>query len=84
MDDRLERVVDVVGRIARTALIPWGGAEACLDLCETAIRSVTEAQLTAAQVIAVDPARAIVATTANMTRDIGAAQLSAARWILDV
>jgi hypothetical protein len=45
---------------------------------------VTEAQLTAAQVIGVDPARAIVATTANMTRDIGAAQLSAARWILDV
>lgn len=84
MDDRFERVIDVAGRIARTALIPWGGAEACLDVCETAIRSVTEAQLTAAHAIGVDPVRAIVATTAHMTRDIGAAQMSAARWILDV
>ena len=46
MDDVLGRVVDAVGTVARAALIPWGGAEACVDAYETAIRAVTDAQLT--------------------------------------
>jgi hypothetical protein len=80
----LERVLDAVGRIGRTALVPWGGAEACLDAYETAVRAVMDAQLNAARLIHVEPARSVLASTAHMTRDVGAAHLSAARWILDV
>ena len=83
-DGVLDRLLDAVGRIGRTALVPWGGAEACLDAYETAVRAVTDAQLTAARLIEVKPVRAVLASTAHATRDVGAAHLSAARWILDV
>lgn len=83
MDDVLERAADVAGKIGRTALAPWGGAETCLDAYETAIRAVTEAQLNAARAIGVDPLRSALASAAHLTRDIGAAQLSSVRWILD-
>ena len=49
MEDVLERVVDVIGRVGRTVLVPWGGAEACVDAYETAVRAVTDAQLGAAR-----------------------------------
>jgi 3-methyladenine DNA glycosylase/8-oxoguanine DNA glycosylase len=84
MDDRLEHVVDIVGRVARTAMVPWGGAEACLDAYEAAIRAATDAQLNVARVVGVEPMRSFVASCADLTRDIGAAHLSSARWILDV
>jgi hypothetical protein len=84
MHDGFERAVDAVGRVAKTVLAPWGGAEVCLDVCEAAIRAVTDAQLNAARVISVEPARSFVASCASMTRDIGAAHLSRVRWILDV
>lgn len=83
-DDVLSRVLDAVGRAGRTALVPWGGAEACLDAYETAVRAVTDAQLNAARVIDLEPARSVLASSAHLTRDVGAAHLSAARWILDV
>jgi hypothetical protein len=83
MDDRFEQVVDAVGRVARTAMAPWGGAEACLDAYEDAIRAASDAQLSVARAIAVEPVRSFVASCANLTRDIGAAHLSGARWILD-
>jgi hypothetical protein len=83
MDDVLGRAADVVGKIGRTALAPWGGAETFLDAYETAIRAVTDAQLNAARAIGVDPLRSALAATAHLTRDIGAAQLSSVRWILD-
>jgi hypothetical protein len=83
MDDRLEQAVDVVGRIARTALAPWGGAAACLDAYEAAVRMATDVQLSMAQAITVEPARSLVASSAHLTRDVGAATLSSARWILD-
>jgi hypothetical protein len=84
MDDLLERAVDAAGRAARTVLVPWGGAEACVDAYETAIRAVTDAQLSAAHAIDVEPARSVIASCAHLTRDIGAAHLSGVRWILDV
>ena len=37
-----------------------------------------------AHAVPLQPARAIVALCADMTRDVGAVQVSAARWILDV
>jgi hypothetical protein len=83
-DDVLERAVDVAGRVARTALVPWGGAEACVDAYEAAVRAVTDAQLGAARAIDVEPMRSVLAACAHLTRDIGAAHLSSARWILDV
>ena len=84
MDDRFEHAVDAMGRMARTAMLPWGGAEACLDAYEAAIRAATDAQLQVARVISVEPIRSFVASCADLTRDIGAAHLSSARWILDV
>ena len=84
MDDLLERVVDVIGRVATTVLEPWGGAEACVDAYETAIRAVTDAQLSAARAVEVEPVRSALASCADLTRDIGATHLSRARWILDV
>jgi hypothetical protein len=83
-DDVLDRGLDVVGRIGRTALVPWGGAAACLDAYERAVRAVTDAQLNAARAIGAEPARSMLASSAHLTRDIGAAHLSAARWMLDV
>ena len=83
-DDVLERVLDVVGKIGRTTLGPWGGAEACLDAYETAIRAVTDAQLSAARATRVEPLRSALASSAHLTRDIGAAHLSSVRWILGV
>jgi hypothetical protein len=84
MDDVFERTVDVVGRIAKVGLVPWGGAAACVDAYEAAIRAATDAQLSAARAIAVEPARFVLASCADLTRDIGATHLSSVRWILDV
>jgi hypothetical protein len=84
MDDVFERGVDAVGRLAKVALVPWGGAEACVDAYEAAIRAVTDVQLNAARAIAVEPARSVLASCAHLTRDIGATQLSSVRWMLDV
>ena len=83
-DDVLDRLLDMAGRIGRTVMVPWGGAEACLDAYESAVRTVTDAQLHAARMIHVEPVRSVLASSAHMTRDIGAAHLSAVRWLLDV
>ncbi|MGB0092444.1 MAG: hypothetical protein WBP81_07915 [Solirubrobacteraceae bacterium] len=84
VDDRFEYAVDAIGTIAKTALAPWGGAEVCLDTYEAAIRAATDAQLSVARAMSVEPVRWFVASCANLTRDVGAAHLSGARWILDV
>ena len=63
---------------------PWGGAAAYIDAYEAAIRSAAQAQVIAAQAVHLQPARSIVALYADLTRDVGAVQVSAARWILDV
>jgi hypothetical protein len=84
MDDVFERGVDAVGRVAKVVLVPWGGAEVWVDAYEAAIRAATDAQLNAARAIAVEPARCVLASCADLTRDLGAAHLSGARWILDV
>jgi hypothetical protein len=84
MDDVLERVVEVTGRVATTVLEPCGGAEACVDAYETAIRAVADAQRSAARAVGVEPVRSALAACADFTRDVGATHLSRARWILDV
>jgi hypothetical protein len=83
-DDVLERGVDLIGKIGRAVLAPWGGAEICLDAYETAVRAAVDVQLNAARAINVEPLRSALASSAHLTRDLGAAQLSSARWILDL
>jgi hypothetical protein len=56
----------------------------CIDAYEAGIRIATDVQLTVASVVRLEPVRSIAATCANLTRDIGAAQLSALRWFLDL
>jgi hypothetical protein len=84
MDDVLGRVTDAAGTVGRAALIPWGGAEACMDAYETAIRALSDAQLTVARAVEVEPLRGVLASCSEMTRDIGATHLSSVRWLLDV
>jgi hypothetical protein len=84
MDDVLERGVDAAGSVAKVVLVPWGGAEIWVDAYEAAIRAATDVQLDAARAIALEPARSVLASCADLTRDIGATHLSRMRWILDV
>jgi hypothetical protein len=84
MQAQLEHVVHGARQLMETALGPWGGAAACIDAYEAAIRSAADAQVTAAQAVHLPPTRSIVALYAGLMRDVGAVQVSTARWILDV
>jgi hypothetical protein len=55
-----------------------------VDAYETAIRAVADAQLGAARAVGVEPVRWVLASCADLTRDIGATHLSGVRWVLDV
>jgi hypothetical protein len=81
---QLEHVVRGARQLLETALAPWGGAAPYIDAYEAAIRSAADAQVTAAQAVHLPPARSIVALYAGLMRDVGAVQVSTARWILDV
>jgi hypothetical protein len=69
--------------VAKTALAPWGGSSAVLDRYEAGIRMATNLQLDFAKTVRVEPIRTLASTLAGATRDVGAAQLSVARWFLD-
>jgi len=69
--------------VARTALVPWGGTERVLDRYEAGVRMATNLQLSFAKAVRVEPVRTVASTLAGVTRDVGAAQLSVARWFLD-
>jgi len=55
-----------------------------IDAYEAGIRATTDVQLNVARVIDLEPVRSYTATWADMTRDIGATQVSSARWLFDV
>jgi hypothetical protein len=76
----LERGVEATRIVAEAALTP---ARLFIDAYDVGIRIATDLQLSVASAIRVEPVRALVASSANLTRDIGAAQLSTARWFLD-
>jgi hypothetical protein len=80
----LEQVVHATRQLVEGALGPWGGSAACIETYEAAIRSAADAQVSVAHAVHVQPARTIVAMCADLTRDVGAVQVSAARWILDL
>ena len=84
MDDAIRVRPRRGGKMAKTVLLPVGGPEACLDAYEASVRAATDAQLNLARVVNVEPVRSIVASYANLTRDIGATHLSRARWLLDL
>ena len=80
----LERGVDRAGKLAASALTPWGGPEACIDAYEDRVRASAELQLMVARALHFEPARSLAATYMDVTRDIVAAQVSSARWLFDV
>ena len=81
---QLGPIAHAARHLVETALGPWGGAAACIDAYEAAIRSAADAQVSAAQAVQLPPARSVVALYAGLIRDVGAVQVSTARWILDV
>jgi hypothetical protein len=57
--------------------------EAAIDAYEDAIRYASDAQRRLAGRVPFEPVGVILRVSADLTRDIGAAQLSGARWLLD-
>ena len=57
--------------------------EAAVNAYEDVIRRSSDLQRALAHARPRGPARALLNTTADLTRDIGAVQLSGARWLLD-
>ena len=57
--------------------------EGALNGYEDVIRRWCDLQRTLARALGFEPARTILYTTADLTRDIAAVQLSRARWLLD-
>ena len=57
--------------------------ETALNGYEDVIRRWCDVQRAIARALPLEPARSILNTTADLTRDIGAMQLSGARWLLD-
>jgi hypothetical protein len=57
--------------------------EAAVDGYEDMIRRASELQRALARAVPYEPARSILNTAADLTRDIAAVQLSGARWLLD-
>ena len=57
--------------------------EAAVNGYEDMIRRSCDLQRALARTLPLEPARTILNTTADLTRDIGAVQLSGARWLLD-
>jgi hypothetical protein len=74
---------DLARVCVKAAFAPWGGADVCLDRYEAGVRLASNLQLTVAKVVRVEPLRSTASSLAGVTRDVGAAQLSAARWFLD-
>jgi hypothetical protein len=60
---------------------PWSAA--AIDTFEAGVRFVTDMQRNAARGIAFEPAQAVVGASADLTRDVGAACASCARWLLN-
>ena len=80
----LDRALLGVRQLVETALGPWGGPASVIDAYEAAIRATADAQLGVARAVDLQPLRSIAALWADYTRDVGAVQVSGARWVLDV
>ena len=58
-------------------------AEAALGAYEDMVRRSCDLQRALARALPFEPARVLLSTTADLTRDLAAVQLSGARWLLD-
>jgi hypothetical protein len=83
-DADYERSAERARVAVEAALAPWGGSETCIDAYEAGVRVFTDFQLQLARTLNVEPARSFAAGCADITRDLGATQVSSARWFLDV
>jgi hypothetical protein len=59
-------------------------AARCIDAYEAGIRLATDLQMTVANLVGLEAVRSFAATYGDLARDIGATQVSSARWMLDV
>jgi hypothetical protein len=84
IEQQIDRGMGAACGVMKTILAPWGGPEVYIDAYENSIRAATELQMTIARTLELEPARSLAATYADLTRDIGATQVSSARWIVDV
>ena len=82
-DGWVEHGVHALRGAVAFGLGPWGGPAAVIDLYETAVSSAVTAQQDVALAVGLSPARSILALCADLTRDVGAVQVSTARWLLD-
>ena len=82
--DKRELPAAMTGVVLEASLAPWGARRICTDAYETTIQVTADLQLTVAHAVSLEPIRSFVAACANVTRDVGATQLSTARWFLDV
>jgi len=57
--------------------------EVAINAYEDMIRRSCVLQRTLAHALPFEPARSLLNTTADLTRDVGAVQVSGARWLLD-
>jgi hypothetical protein len=80
----LDQGVHGARHLVEALLGPWGGSAAVIEAYESTVRAATDAQLGFADAVGVQPVRAIVVLCAELTRDVGAVQVSSARWVLDV
>jgi hypothetical protein len=80
---KLERPNDVTRVVLEGLCAPWGGSRTCTDAYERSVEVAADLQLAVAEAVSVEPFHSLAATWAGMTRDVGATQLSAARWYLD-
>jgi hypothetical protein len=84
LEKHLERGAEAGRTIAEALLAPWGGPEVCIDAYEMGVRAATDAQLWIAKALHAEPARVLATAFADLTRDVGATQVSSARWLFDV
>jgi hypothetical protein len=82
--DALQSGVDAVRLLMKSALTPWGGPERFIDAYDAGIRTATDVLMAIAKTTDHDFVRAFAAASADLTRDVGATQVSSARWIFDV
>ena len=57
--------------------------EAAVNGYEELIRRSCDLQRALARALPFEPARSLLDTTADLTRDVAAVQISGARWLLD-
>jgi len=78
-----DRPAKMTRTVLEASFAPWGGSRICTDAYESSIQAMADLHLTVAKTVRLEPVSSFATTWADATRDIGAAQLSAARWYLD-